>query len=190
MLTNKRWNMNNNKKSLKGQYISEYAALKNAIDRCTRDNHPQFKDYGGRGIEVAPEFVGPNGFENFFHEVGPKADPLLTLERLQNDLGYVPGNLAWATRAEQQKTCRPRATKVGDLGWGVLRYRKLDCRGRIVVALSPLIKMGNKLQTLQDWSAELGLAPATIRQRIQRGWPVEQALSSTLFNPRGKPRTN
>ncbi len=180
--------MNNKKQSLKSQYRSEYSALKNAVDRCTRENHPQFKDYGGRGISVSPEFIGPTGFANFIAEVGPKPDPSLTLDRVQNHIGYVPGNLAWVSRCEQQKTCRPRATKAGDLGWGVLRYRKLDCRGRIVVTMSPLIKMGNKLQTLQDWSTELGLAPATIRQRVQRGWPVEQALSSTLFNPRGKPR--
>jgi len=177
-------------KSLKTQFQSEYGAWKNAIDRCTRSNHPQYKDYGGRGITVAAVFTGLDGFERFIAEVGPKPDPVLTLERLENKLGYAPGNLAWVSRSQQQKTCRPRTVRVVDLGWGVLRYRKVDKRGRHTFCFSPLIGLGDKLQTLQDWSFELGLAASTIRQRIQRGWPVEQVLSSILFDPRGKPRTN
>ncbi|MBB5710834.1 hypothetical protein [Sphingomonas xinjiangensis] len=177
-------------RSLKARYTSEYCALKNAIDRCTRSNHPQFKDYGGRGITVDPLFLDPiGGFEAFLEAVGPKPKPALTLDRVDNDKGYVVGNLAWTSRQVQQRHRRhPDWTR--NLGWGTGSYTLVDRNGTVRTHYSALIPLGDRIQTLKEWSRELGIPAATIKQRIQRGWTPEQALTPVLFNPRGKPRLN
>jgi hypothetical protein len=71
--------------------------------RC-RPDHPHFKHYGARGITVCKRWSGPEGFANFFADMGPRPPGpkwYWTLERVNNDLGYCPSNCKWATRREQ-----------------------------------------------------------------------------------------
>lgn len=89
------------------QYKSEYQALINARSRCTNPNVPCFADYGGRGIKVHPDWCGRGGFDRFLAHIGPKPSPSLTLDRLDNDKGYEPGNVAWRSRKDQMANRRP-----------------------------------------------------------------------------------
>jgi hypothetical protein len=73
--------------------------------RCTRATHPSYPLYGGRGITVCPEW---DSFERFLEDVGQRPDPSLSLDRVDNDRGYEPGNVRWATRAEQAANRRNR----------------------------------------------------------------------------------
>lgn len=170
---------------------SEYNALKNAIYRTTNPKHPQYQDYGGRGITVAPEFMCPlTGFQAFIEEVGYKPSAELTLDRIENERGYVPGNLRWSTRSEQQKNKRKPCTHVKDLGWGLKAYTRQRFNCHPITFHSPLVPLGDRIQSLKEWSAELGVSASTLRQRLQRGWSPERALVPTIFNPRGTPRQN
>ena len=75
--------------------------------RCFNPNISSFKDYGGRGISVCNEWR--NSFQAFFDYVSklPHFDePGYSLDRINNDGNYEPGNVRWATRTEQNNNRR------------------------------------------------------------------------------------
>lgn len=74
------------------------------IARCENPNHPAYDYYGGRGITVCDEWR--TSFDCFLADVGEKPSPELTLERINNDGNYEPGNCKWATFGENQKNRR------------------------------------------------------------------------------------
>jgi hypothetical protein len=76
----------------------EYEAWRNMKSRCNNSRHPAYHNYGGRGIDYAPEW---NSFEAFFRDMGECPSPELTLERVDNDAGYCKDNCIWATRVAQ-----------------------------------------------------------------------------------------
>lgn len=90
-----------------GMYQSpEYRAWQNMRERCNNPNHPQFKDWGGRGISVCDRWM--DSFEAFYADVGPRPGHRLSLDRIDNDGNYEPGNVRWATHSQQMKNRRPR----------------------------------------------------------------------------------
>jgi len=74
--------------------------------RCFNKNNPGYKDYGGRGITVCAEWQGREGFANFLLYMGRKPDPKLTVERMENDGNYEPGNVCWASPSWQRRNQR------------------------------------------------------------------------------------
>lgn len=77
------------------------------IQRCRNPNNPQWPDYGGRGITVCDRWQGPDGFPNFLTDMGEKPGPIYSLDRVDNDRGYMPDNCRWATPHQQTHNRRP-----------------------------------------------------------------------------------
>lgn len=78
---------------------AEYHAWSNMIQRCNNPNHPQYSNYGGRGIIVCDRWK--SSFENFIRDMGTKPESNLTLERINNNGNYDYSNCKWATYIEQ-----------------------------------------------------------------------------------------
>jgi hypothetical protein len=81
-----------------------YTAWQQMIGRCTNPKNHKYGDYGARGITVDSRWLT---FENFYEDMGDRPEGK-TLDRIDNDLGYFPGNCRWATALEQAHNKRPR----------------------------------------------------------------------------------
>ena len=91
------------KEKKKQEVTPEYAAWRNMKQRCLNSKNPRYADYGGRGITVCERWLD---FETFLADVGLRPSPELTLDRINNDGNYEPGNVRWTTRTAQQQNRR------------------------------------------------------------------------------------
>lgn len=118
---------------------------RNMLLRCSDAGRPDFHRYGGRGIRVCDRW---RDFENFYADIGPQPYGQ-SLDRINNDGNYEPGNCRWATRTVQNNNTS--------------RNRPLTAFGRT--------------QNITAWARELGIHYTTIWQRLRCGWPIERALT-------------
>jgi len=123
-----------------------YQTWRSMLQRCRNVNTPKNRHYVGRGISVCDRWK--NDFYAFSADMGPKPEGA-SIERINNDGNYEPGNCKWATTKEQTRNYR--------------RNVKITYQGRT--------------QCVTDWAAELGLNSQRIFERLARGWPVEAALT-------------
>lgn len=89
-----------------------YSLWYGIVRRCNNPDTPEYRHYGGRGIQLCERWTGlPDGLLNFAADMGPRPTMQHTVDRENNDGNYDPGNCAWKTIAEQNRNRR----KVGAL---------------------------------------------------------------------------
>lgn len=135
-------------------WVSTYKAYKSMMDRCYRSNHSAYSHYGGRGITVCLRWT--SSFIDFVADVGWKPAAHLSLDRIDNEGNYEPGNIRWATPLEQNNNRR--------------RIRWVVYGGRYI--------------TLSDLCRELNLNRGTIYQRLHSGWSMEKAITTPVLGRR------
>lgn len=137
-----------------GRNTTEYSIWRDMLSRCFNKNRRAFKHYGGRGITVCERWMK---FENFFSDMGVRPSIEYSLERVDNDGIYEPGNVKWGTRFEQVNNRRNNV----------------------------YVTHQGRTKALGIWAAELGIAQRILCKRIQsRGWAVERAFTQ---QPRRSP---
>lgn len=122
-----------------------YVIWNHIKQRCNNPNNRGWKNYGGRGITVCDQWMI---LENFVTDMGERPKGM-TIERINNDLGYSPENCRWATPAEQSRNTRR----------------------------NKLLTFDNKTLCFADWARELGIHKHSLRYRLRR-YPIEVALSA------------
>lgn len=127
---------------------TEYVIWHSMLQRCFNPKNTRYANYGGRGITVCDYWR--HNFKAWLKDMGPRP-PGTSLDRIDNESHYMPGNCRWATPAEQARNQR--------------RTR--------------LISYGGQTQTITDWANQLGCHPMTLHYRLGRGgWTVERALTT------------
>lgn len=122
----------------------EYHIWQGIIYRCENHNAREYKHYGGRGITICASWR--NSFESFLNDVGPRPSADHSIDRIDNDGHYEPGNVRWATTIEQLRNQR---------------------RNR-------LIFHDGETLTLAEWSERTGLGTRTIAYRLRAGWAEDR----------------
>lgn len=179
----------------------EYAAWNGLKDRCCNPNCPSYPHYGGRGITVCDEWT--NSFEAFYEHVGPRPEGF-TLDRKDVNGNYEPGNVFWVDQEQQcnnrtnarsltfngkTQTIAQWSREVGIgyttihrrllYGWPVeLALTKTDTSKHHTVGTRlRIISFDGRDQSISAWARALGVSESLIRQRLDRGWSVEDALT-------------
>lgn len=132
-------------KSLVRRREPEREVWKSMLGRCRRH-----REYGGRGIKVCAEWEA--SFEVFLRDMGPRPGKGWSLDRIDVDGDYEPGNCRWANDKRQARNKRGTV--------------KITYKGETL--------------SVPDWSDRLGISRSVIYRRLRAGLPVEDILSSEV----------
>lgn len=116
-----------------------------------------YADYGGRGIRVCERWA--SSFEAFLADMGPKPGPEYSIDRIDVNGDYEPGNCRWATSGQQANNTR--------------RNRRFTHDGLTM--------------TLTEWAARIGISISALHGRLRR-MPAAKALSMPPQESNGKRR--
>lgn len=134
----------------KGATTAEYRCWAHIIGRCENPNDNAFGNYGGRGIIVCKRWR--DSFEAFFEDMGPRPSPKHSIDRIDVNGNYEPGNCRWAIKFEQDRNKRTNR-------W--VEYQ------------------GERL-CIKDMAAKHGIERRTLGDRLKRGWSVERAITTPV----------
>jgi hypothetical protein len=122
-----------------------YSIWSNMKTRCLNSKDLRYPGYGGRGITICGRWLK---FENFYADMG-KRPTGMSIDRINNNGNYEPGNCRWATSKEQAQN-RRNSLSITYLG---------------------------ETKAISEWAKLFGIKYGTIKWRLKKGWPVEKILT-------------
>ena len=122
-----------------------YSTWLSMKQRCLNPNFRHYHRYGGRGIAICERWLS---FENFLADMGQPPDGG-TIDRIDNDGNYEPGNCRWATRSVQASNR----------------------------SVNKLVTWNGKTLNLSQWARETGIHRNTLEQRLDAGPSLESVFS-------------
>jgi hypothetical protein len=137
-------------KKTHGQSLSpEYRVYRAMLNRCYNPKDQSYEDYGGRGIGVCDRWR--ESFQNFWDDMCPRPGKGYSLERIDTNSNYGPGEVIWATATQQS------------------RNRRITLR----------VTYKGETLTLGEWAERAGVSLRNLYQRIVlRCWDVERAMTT------------
>ena len=138
----------------RGRLGGTHSSWTNMVQRCTNPHAPNYPRYGGRGITVCQMWL--DSFEAFVMTVGERPGSDFSIDRIDTNGNYEPGNCRWATVAEQNH----------------------NRRDNIHVEIEGVTK------TVFEWVTELGLKKSTIYKRIAKGEDPASAITRPVRKKR------
>lgn len=119
-------------------------------ERCERAKHPHYKDYGGRGISVCEEWKEYLPFKEWAIKNG--YDENLTIDRIDNNGNYCPTNCRWVTQTVQHNNKRSNR----------------------------VVEYDGTTYTLAMLSRKFGIKNTTLKERLNAGWSVKDAVEKPI----------
>lgn len=131
-------------------YPAEYSSWLHARARCYQTSHLCYPQYGGRGIAVCDRWR--DNFAAFLQDMGRKPSPKHSIDRINSDGPYEPGNCRWATQREQMNN---------------VRYNLR-------------LTLNGETRTLADWARRVSVPYDTLKSRLYAGWSVQDTLTTPV----------
>lgn len=129
-----------------------YVVWQSMRRRCYDPNASDYENYGGRGIKVCEYFEDYSNFREWALENGydPSAKKwTCTLDRIDTDGDYEPSNCRWVDAIAQQNNKRNNVR----------------------------VTYNGTTKTVSEWERTIGAKKGFVRDRLERGWSVEEALT-------------
>ena len=124
-----------------------YGIHQGMLKRCFSKTEFAYKYYGGRGITVCENWVGKDGFVNFYNwAINNGYAENLTIDRIDVNGNYEPNNCRWIEKGEQSKNTRRNV----------------------------FVTFENQTKTISDWAREKNIPITTLSRRIKQNRPIEE----------------
>jgi hypothetical protein len=138
------------------KHTPEYSVWGGMRNRCNNKNDHSYRLYGGRGIRVCQEW---DSFEAFLEHVGQRPSSKHSLDRIDNNKGYEPGNVRWTTSTIQARNTRR------NVYW----------------------TFNGMTLCMKEWSTVTGIGLSVLSRRHLQGWAVEKILTTPPAR-KGRPK--
>jgi len=122
----------------RGNRAREYETWQHIKSRCYHKKCKEYRFYGLRGIAVCDRWTGDGGFITFLSDMGKKPSSKHSIERINSNGNYEPGNCVWALKEQQANNTRSNV----------------------------FITYNGKTQTIAQWARELKIPYGTLRYRL------------------------